>query len=128
MIVLDASAVVDLLVFNGRVPALEERVLDAASLHAPHLIDTEVQQALRGLVRSRKLSADRATDGLYDLAALNLVRHPAFPLAERVWARRANLTAYDATYAALAELLECPLVTCDHRVARGAGYVDVEVY
>lgn len=125
MIVVDASAVVELLVIKASVPGLDERILGAESLHVPHLIDSEVQHALRGLVRGRKISADRATDGLYDLAELNLLRYPAYPLADRVWELRANLTSYDATYVALAELLQCPLVTCDRRMARAARTIEV---
>ncbi len=128
MIVVDASAVVEILVIRGHVPGLDERVSGAESLHAPHLIDTEVQHAFRGLVRGRKLSFDRAADGLRDLADLNVLRYPAYPLSDRVWELRANITAYDATYVALAELLDCPLITCDRRLARAVSTVDVEVY
>ncbi len=128
MIVIDASAAVEILVVKDQVPGLDERVSRAESLHAPHLIDTEVQHAFRGLVRGRKLSLDRANDGLRDLADLNLLRYPAYPLAHRIWELRANITAYDATYVALAELLECPLITCDRRLARAVRTVAVEVY
>lgn len=128
MIVLDASAVVELLVDEAGSRDLRERVLGAGSLHAPHLVDTEVQHALRGLVRGRKLTADRATDGLRDLADLALLRYPAHPLADRTWELRSSLTSYDATYVALAERLECPLVTCDRKLARGNHQATVEVY
>jgi predicted nucleic acid-binding protein len=128
VIVVDSSALVDLLVDEEVDQVLLERVLGAGSLHVPHLIDSEVQNALRGLVLGRKLTADRASDGLRDLADLHLLRYPAHPLAERVWELRSRLTTYDATYVALAERLECPLVTCDRKMARGAQSIAVEVY
>jgi predicted nucleic acid-binding protein len=40
----------------------------------------------------------------------------------RVWELRANLTAYDAAYVALAEALGAPLLTRDRRLARAAGH------
>lgn len=100
----------------------------AGSLHVPHLADTEVLAALRGLVAGRKLSAPRAQDALRDLDRLLLFRYPVHAIADRVWELRANLTAYDATYVALAERLDCPLVTCDRKLARGARGLTVEVF
>ena len=48
---------------------------------------------------------------------------PFAPFAERVWALRENLTSYDAWYVALAEVLDCPLVTLDRRLSRASGPV-----
>jgi hypothetical protein len=57
-----------------------------------------------------------------DLADLTIVRYPHHPLADRVWALRHNLTAYDATFVALGEALGVPLVTCDARLAGAQGH------
>lgn len=100
---------------------------DDGDLHAPHLIDLEILQALRALVRGRKISADRAADVWTDVAALAITRYGHEPLADRVWALRDNLSAYDAVFIALSETLEVPLITCDARLAAAPG-IAVELY
>ena len=73
---------------------------------------------LRGLVRASKLTESRAKGALADLVELPFVRHPHEPVLQRLWQLRANLTAYDAAYVALAEILDATLVTCDSRLGR----------
>ena len=107
--------------------ALVQRLTDDGDLHAPHLIDIEILQALRGLVRGGKLSLDRADDVRTDVADLTITRYGHEPLADRVWALRDNLTAYDAVFVALSEALEVPLITCDARLAAAPG-IAVELY
>lgn len=84
-------------------------------------MDVEIAQALRRYVREGALDADSAATAIDDLRALDLERHDHEPLLDRVWALRDNLSAYDAVYVALAEALECPLLTCDRRLARAPG-------
>ena len=75
------------------------------------------------------IGADRAADARLDLADLPLRRYPHVPLLERAWELRDNVSAYDAMYVALAELLDAPLVTCDASLARAAGVrAQIEVY
>lgn len=122
MIVLDASALVELLLGTIRGRSIGARLADPAlGLHAPHLVDVEVAQALRRYVREGDLDADSAASALEDLRSLDLERHAHEPLLDRVWALRQNLTAYDAVYVALAEALETTLLTCDGRLARAPG-------
>ena len=122
MIVLDASALVELLLGTGPGRGIGERVADPAlGVHVPHLADVEVTQALRRYVREGELDAASAAGALEDLRALDLQRHSHEPLLDRVWALRANLTAYDAVYVALAEALDTTLLTCDGRLARAPG-------
>ncbi len=122
MIVLDASAIVELLLSTGPGQATAERIADPAlGLHTPHLADVEVTQALRRLVREGEIDTRSARSALSDLRALDLERHAHEPLLDRVWALRENLTAYDAVYVALAEALETTLLTCDVRLARAPG-------
>jgi predicted nucleic acid-binding protein len=80
------------------------------------------------VTRGRVISDDRATDALRDLRELALVRYPAFGLIDRIWQLRPNLTAYDATFVALAEILECPLITCDAKITSGNHRASVEVF
>jgi predicted nucleic acid-binding protein len=122
VLVVDTSAVVAALV--GRPPdrRLADRLGTDGDLHAPHLLDVELLHALRRLVRSGALSEDRAADARADFAELTIVRYGHQPLADRAWELRNNLTAYDATFVVLAEVLAAPLVTCDARLARAPGH------
>ena len=122
MIVLDASALVELLLGTEQGLSIGARIADPAlGLHVPHLADVEVAQALRRYVREGELDAGSAVAALEDLRALDVQRHSHEPLLDRVWALRENLTAYDAVYVALAESLETTLLTCDGRLARAPG-------
>jgi len=122
MIVLDASAVVELLLGTLLGRSVAARIADPGlSLHAPHLVDVEVARTLRRFVRSADLDAPSAAAALEDLCALDVERHSHEPLLDRVWALRDNLTAYDAVYVALAEALGATLLTCDGRLARTPG-------
>jgi predicted nucleic acid-binding protein len=122
VIVLDASALVELLLDTPRGQAVATRIADpAVGLHVPHLADVEVIQALRRYATDGELNAVEAAAALEDLRALDLQRHAHEPLLDRVWALRQNLSAYDAVYVALAEVLDTTLLTCDGRLARAPG-------
>jgi len=120
--VLDASALVELLLHTPAGHAVALRIADpAVGLHAPHLADVEVAQALRRYANDGELNAAAAAVAIDDLRALDLQRHAHEPLLDRVWALRQNLSAYDAVYLALAEVLDVKLLTCDGRLARAPG-------
>lgn len=118
MIVIDASAVVMLVADAGPAgEAVRERVV-GERLAAPYLLDVEVAHALLGRHRGGKLS-DRQLDVAWDdFASLPVRRMEHLPVLPRVRQLYANLSAYDATYVALAEGLQVPLVTCDARISR----------
>jgi len=122
MLVVDASALVDLLLVRPLAGAIERHVLaHAPELHAPELLDVEVVSALRRVVSSGEATASRAEDALADLLQLPIERHRHAPLMPRVWQLRATMTAYDATYLALAEALSeraGKLLTTDAGLAR----------
>ena len=123
MIVLDASAVVEWLLHSSAGWLIEERIYSGEeSLHAPHLLDLEVAQTFRRLVREDAVSAERAEEALADLLDLRIMRHPHYLFVPRVWQLRHNLSAYDATYVALSEALSAPLVTRDARLAAASGH------
>ena len=119
MIVLDASAVVELLLNTATGQAVAKRMADPAiGVHVPHLVDVEVVQALRRLASLGELTAVEAQTAIDDLRSLDLQRHAHEPLLSRVWELRQDLSAYDAVYVALAEVLDTTVVTCDGRLAR----------
>jgi len=123
VIVLDASAAIEFLLGTSLGSSVAARLArDAEDLHAPHLLDVEVTQALRRLQAAGEIDEERARGALEDFADLPLTRHGHRELLLRVWQLRRNATAYDGTYIALAEALEAPLLTSDGRLARVPGH------
>jgi predicted nucleic acid-binding protein len=121
--VIDASALVEVLLDRPSGERLAHRLRDALEeLHAPHLIDLEVAQALRRYKATGEMSPQRARQALVVFAQMPLERHPHWPFLDRIWELRRNLTAYDAAYVALAEALDAPLLTCDRALASAPGH------
>jgi len=117
VIVFDASAAVLALLNDGEA----RRSLAHDTVVIPHLADPEVTQALRALAHRGQIGADDARAALARWMRLGLRRYGAVGCITRLWELRENLTAYDATYVALAEALACELVTADGRLARAPG-------
>ena len=113
----DASAALSALLNAG--PA--RRALADQQHHAPPLIDSEVANALRRRVTAQRLDADTAWTALDRWRRLGMTRYAVFSLLDRVWELRENLSAYDASYVALAEHLDCSLLTADARLGRAPG-------
>ena len=88
---------------------------------APHLVDVEIVQAMRRYVSRGRLSAERGALALAHWRNLDVARYPHEPFLDRVWELRANVSAYDAVYVALAEALSMVLVTGDARLFRAPG-------
>ena len=130
MIVLDASAVVEVLLQTKAGASVAGRLLaPETSLHAPHLLDVEVTQVLRRFTLRSELEPERARQALEDLSDLPVERYPHEILLPRIWSLRENLTAYDAAYVALAEILGATLLTRDSRILRAPGHsARVEVF
>ena len=123
MIVVDASALLEVLLRTADAKAVEERLFARReSLHAPHLLDIEVAQVIRRYAANHEIDGTRGLMALTDLADIPLRRYPHDFLLPRMWDLRNNLTAYDAAYVALAEALDAPLLTRDRRIATAAGH------
>jgi predicted nucleic acid-binding protein len=123
VIVLDASAAVDWLLQSPAAHRIESRIFSRIeSLHAPELMDLEVAQVLRRLVREGTLTASRAEGAIEDLMDLRITRYPHLLLLPRIWQLRHNLSAYDAAYVVLAEKLGATLLTRDAKLASAAGH------
>jgi predicted nucleic acid-binding protein len=130
VIVLDASAAVDWLLQTAVGQRIEERIYSRGeSLHAPHLLDLEVAQVLRRLVRQLTVTAQRAEQAIEDLLSLRVTRYPHFVFLPDIWRLRHNFSAYDAAYLALAEKLGATLITRDARLASASRRgVNVELF
>lgn len=120
-VVVDSSAVVAALVDSGPDGRWAERILSTGDLAAPHLMPVETANILRRAGRAGQISADTASLAHGDLLSLRVELFPYEPLGLRVWELRENLTAYDALYVALAEVLDAPLATLDTRLTRAVG-------
>ncbi len=120
MMVVDASAVLEIL---ARTPdGLElESLLAGKELHAPHLIDLEVVNVVRRWELSGVVSRSGAVAVLEAYRAFRIRRYAHEPLLGYVWKVRGNLTAYDASYLALARALRAELITMDAALRKVAG-------
>jgi predicted nucleic acid-binding protein len=120
-LVVDASMVVSALVDASDTGIWAEAKLVSGPLCAPHLMPAEVSNILRRSAASGEITQDVASMALADLLDLRIELFPFAPFAPRIWQLRANVTAYDAWYVALAEFLESSVATLDGRLARAAG-------
>jgi predicted nucleic acid-binding protein len=116
MIVVDASAAVAALLNDGQA----RHLIGTERLHTPHLIDSEIASGLRRLLQRNQLSAADGWNALRTWRRLAVTRYPVHGLFERMWEIRENFSAYDASYVALAETLDCALVTADARLGHAS--------
>lgn len=122
MIVVDSSAVIDALAATTGTEDLRA-YLAGEDLHAPSLLDFEIVSVLRRFTRTGEVSSARAQDLLTDFDELPVHRWASVDaLRRRAFQLRENVSAYDASYVALAEALECPLLTRDSRLSRSSGH------
>lgn len=129
VIVVDASAVVALVASRAEAASRIVTRVQGAMLHAPHILPTEVDSALRGLALGNRLSHAQADAARLAAASLPIDLWPWELLADRAWELRENLTTYDAGYVALAERLDASLVTADRRLAGAPGvHCPIEVF
>ncbi len=117
MIVIDASAAVLGLLSDGEARA----TLSGEALVSPYVADSEVVQALRAQVLRGEINEPAAKRAIGVWGRLGIQRIGVSGLLDRIWELRGNLSAYDATYVAVAETLEVPLVTADGRLASAPG-------
>ena len=121
VVVLDASTVVAFLVDSGANGRWAEDQIEGRHLCGPHLLSYEVANVLRRLVLAGEVEQGVASLAFADLERLDVELYPFGPFAERVWELRGSLTGYDASYVALAELLDAPLATLDRRIGAAHG-------
>ena len=110
----------ELILGRGLAREVEPHVFGGSRAHAPDLLHAELLHVLRRYERRGVISTTRSREAIADLVDLPIARYSTLPLLERAWSLRANLSAYDAMYVALAEALDTPLVTLDARLASAA--------
>lgn len=113
----DASAALSALLNSGHARS----ALATEQVHVPHLIDSEIASGMRRQVLNRVVSADEGWTALDTWRRLGLTRHPVSGLLDRIWQLRDTMSAYDASYIALAETLGCAVLTADARLSRAPG-------
>jgi predicted nucleic acid-binding protein len=121
VIVVDASILAPALADDAGDGERARAAIASDELAAPHLIDLEVTSVIRRAVLRGDIPAERARQAVRDLAEVPIARFVHYPLLGRIWELHASLTPCDATYVALAELLDASLVTADARLARAPG-------
>ncbi len=119
-VIVDASTVTAALIDHRPDGRWAEQLLDD-DLAAPHLLPAEVTSVLRQAELAGDISADIASLAHADLADLRIELVSYEPVADRIWELRHNVTAYDAWYVAVAELIDSPLATLDRRLVGSPG-------
>ena len=119
-VVIDASALFELVVQSERAPAVAQAV-GATDMVAPDVVNPEVLAILRRLERTGSLPAREAVQAVDDLMDAPVRRFSTLPLLAEAWMLRANVSAADACYVVLARILRCPLVTADRKLSRAPG-------
>ena len=122
MIVIDASVLANVVADDGADGETAREVIrEAGGLSAPELVDVETVSVLRKRWLAGAVSESRFAAAIDDLMDLNVERYPTLPLLRRAYQLRANVSAYDAMYVALAEGLACTLLTADARLVNAPG-------
>jgi predicted nucleic acid-binding protein len=122
LIVIDASVLANVIADDGTDgQTARDAVRAAGGLSAPELVDVETVSVLRKRWLAGTLSDARFAAAIDDLMDLEVERYPGLPLLRRIYELRANVSAYDAVYVALAEGLACTLLTADARLVNAPG-------
>ena len=121
VIVVDSSALISSLVDLEDGKWVRGYTSGGTIINCPSFIQVECANGLRRLERVGTVSSAMAVFAINQMLELDIRLFPFAPYAARIWELRHNLTAYDAWYVALAEDLDCPLVTLDRRISRAGG-------
>ena len=122
MIVVDASILIDFLLRSAAEPEISALIERQEVLAAPAVVDLEVTQVLRRLLFAKTITPTLADEALGDFLALRIERYAATEMLPRIWGLKNNISAYDAAYVVLAEMLDVPLYTRDTKLAAATGH------
>jgi predicted nucleic acid-binding protein len=117
----DASALTALLLDGGPDGRWVAQAFAGADLVAPSLVGFDTANIIRRHELAGLITADQAAQAHADLLDLAIEHWPYELLATRAWQLRLNLSIYDASYVALAELTGATLITLDRRITRAPG-------
>jgi predicted nucleic acid-binding protein len=120
-LVVDASAIVEVLLDTPHAQAVSGTLRGADIVHAPAHVDSEVLSALGRIHRAGGVAADAVRRLVAGFAEASIQRHPLAPLLRGAWELRGNMRLNDALYVELCHQLGCTLVTVDRRLAATAG-------
>lgn len=120
-IVVDPSAIAPALTDEGPLGSACREIMRSKRLIAPQGVDLEVVSALRSMLFEGVIEGHVAEEAVDDLARLRMLRMPTLPLHQRIWNLRHNVSAYDAAFVALAEVLRVPLLTLDVKLTQAHG-------
>ncbi len=123
-VIVDASAMVDLLVGSTLAASIEDR-LRGHEVHVPAHFDAEVLSALGRLQRAEEMTVRQVTTRLQRVAGAPIQRHLLAPLLVGAWKLRHNLRLVDALYVELAHRLDAPIVTTDAGLAAASPSADL---
>lgn len=122
MIVIDASLAFEISIATKDAMALGDKLMGSPQLlAAPEVIELEFMQTLRRFHRQGEIDLNRAKKAMRNFADLGIELFSHRPLRPRIWDLRENLTAHDAAYVALAEILDAPLWTRDAKFRGATG-------
>jgi predicted nucleic acid-binding protein len=117
----DASALVAMLIDSGTDGQWATEQFRDADLAGPDIVRYETANIVRRHELAGLITADQAAQAHRDLLDLPVESWPYEVVADRAWQLRHNLSTYDASYVAVAELLDLTLVTLDHRISHAPG-------
>jgi predicted nucleic acid-binding protein len=121
VIVVDASLVVHFLLRSEQESRINQLMADADAVSAPVILDLEVTNTIRRHLLLKQISLESAERAIAGLMMLSIDRCPVAEYIGRIWQLRHNLTAYDASYIALAEALQAPFYTRDTKFTAATG-------
>jgi predicted nucleic acid-binding protein len=122
MIVLDASCIIDFTLNAEAFPDLQNLIAQNHVIAAPHLLSYEVLNVIRRHTLANACTVERAREAIALFRNLNIKFYEPEIFLDRIWQLRHNLTAYDAAYVSLAEVLEVPFYTGDLRIVKSIGH------
>lgn len=121
MLVVDASVLAPAIVDAGTDGDTVRARLRGETIAGPDLLRIEVLAVIRKHLIAGALTTAQANDAVEDVLDLPVSVFPSAPLLRRAWSLRDHVTVYHACYVALAEALDCPLLTADTRLVNAPG-------
>jgi predicted nucleic acid-binding protein len=118
VIVLDASAGVEIVLWTDEGSRLAHHIRDADEVAVPDHLHLECAAALRRMELRGELTATDTQTAFDQMLALRVRRVDTAPLLREAWSMRPNVTVADALYVVIARRLDVALVTGDVRLAQ----------